>query len=146
MTPNSYRNVQASLLRWLSEQAALHGGTAVNMEAAEELDDWPDLDMFALDSLTVQTEGRDEPLEVCSAVMMVATEDDPNNMRLSERISDVYDALKPGQSLPLYDALTGLRIGELYCVNKARVMPVVRTGGRKRLQGVQFSAGVAVTQ
>lgn len=76
--------------------------------------------------------------------MLVATEDDPNNMRLSELVSEVYDALKPGQSLSLWDAKTANRIGDLLCYGQAQIMPVVRTGGRKRLQGVQFSAGVVV--
>ncbi|WMC09510.1 hypothetical protein PU634_10320 [Oceanimonas pelagia] len=100
--------------------------------------------MFALDALTVRTERRGEPLEVCSAVMMVATQDDPNNMRLAARVSDLYDALKPEQTLPLYDVNTGEKIGLLVCYGQTQIMPVVRTGGKKRLQGVQFTAGVSL--
>lgn len=144
MTPNSYRNVQASLLRWLAEQAVPDNAVPLNMEASEDVEDWPAEDVYALDSLTVRTERRDEPLEVCSAVLLVATEDDPNNMRLAAKISQFYDAVKPEQLLPLYDAETGDKIGGLICHGQTQVMPVVRTGGRKRLQGVQFSAGVVV--
>lgn len=134
---NSYQHVQASLLRFLNTKAQAAGVKALNLDAYADIESLPEGDCFGLTGLSMQ---QDDELEQLTAMLVVVTESDPNNMRLSERVSQLYDACKAEEQVELVSAETGEKLGRMVMVNGTNVFPVTRHTQTKAAQSVGFVA------
>lgn len=146
-----YSNTQTSLLAFLQEKAtklSAELGTSIvvaNFDAYTDLVNLPSGDILGLGDLSMQSDSEDA-LEVVTAILMVGTESDANNMRLTKLIDSLYEDLKAEQQIPLLDEQTGEETGLMVCFGQTIVLPVEKDLQNKILQGVSFMAGVALNR
>ena len=116
--------------------------TTVNFDAYTDLNTLPAGDVIGLGELSMQTDSSDA-LEVVTAIIMVGTENDPNNMRLTKIVSELYDCLKPAQKIEYLDEVTGDEAGLMINFGETIVLPVEKDLVSKILQGISFMSGVS---
>lgn len=142
---NDLINAHASLLGFISslaEKFTLEGTEtlAINLDAVVDENDLPETDIIGLKGFALNSANRD-PLPVTSAMIVVMTRDDPNNMRLIRHLNHIYNQLGPEQMLPFLNLETGQQLGDLKVIGTTRVMPSDRTPVMA-VQGVVFQAAL----
>ena len=105
---NIYRDVQVSLLRFSKEFQALMASRGlvlgfVNLDAHADQTTWPKGDFLGMGELTVDI-GSMDTVQVGFAI---ATEGDPNLLRMSKIVNELTNYLLPGCSVMVVDAETG---------------------------------------
>ncbi|WP_273860745.1 hypothetical protein [Photobacterium sp. GSS17] len=138
---HSYKHVQASLLKFINQQAEAMGITALNLDAYPDIESLPAGDQLGLTGLGMT---ESDQIEEVTAMFVAITESDANNMRLSDRVSALYDACKAEEQIPLVHCETGEWLGRLVMARGATVFPVQRHAQTKAAQSVSFIAFVLI--
>lgn len=140
---NALINTHASLYYYLglmSTQIEALTGTAVtvvNFDSYTDMNTLPDGDVIGLAEFSLISSG-DEVLDTASAMFMVGTINDPNNMRLIQILNVLYNDAQPGKTLPYVAEADGADIGILVFRGETVVLPVEKGMSTKMLQGMNF--------
>ena len=118
-----YKNIHSSLLRFVSDFAEEHGLEKVNLDAHTEAKDWPDESFIGVGEVIVDV----EELYRVSCAFGLSTVSDPNHYRLSNLVQKLSAKLIPNRTLPIYDAVTGARIGSFYTLKGTRIGAPLKT-------------------
>lgn len=115
--------------------------SVIDLDAVADEVSLPEEDFIGIQNFTLVSRSDRSPLAVTSAMVVVATKNDTNNMLLNERLNIIWDLLQPNQLLPLYDLESEQIAGDLKILGTTRLMPVARVKGLA-LQGITFQAGL----
>ncbi|GFD77307.1 hypothetical protein KUL118_01690 [Tenacibaculum sp. KUL118] len=141
-----YINIQASLLRFCSDNAKLMRtlvGTefkSLNLDAFSNEDDLPDGDFIGIEDLAVQSSSDDTPLDTLSAAVTISTVSDTNNMRLTKVVDHIFECLRPSKAFTLFDEKNGARRGNITCMNMTQILPVQDGKNSRVIQSIIFQA------
>lgn len=139
---NYVKNAHLSLLAFTHRLAQTWPETeSMDFDAIADLTTLPNKDLIGLRSFAL-TSGHDtNPIPITSGMIILMTYNDASNMRLMDRLNQVFNAMLPEQMIPLYDAQTETVIGEMKLLGVTRLMPLERNGNRA-IQGITFQAGL----
>ena len=141
-----YINIQASLLRFCSDNAKLLRalvGTefkSLNLDAFSNEDELPEGDFIGIEDLAVQSATDDTPLDTLSAAVTISTVSDTNNMRLTKVVDHIFECLRPTKTFTLFDETTGARRGNITCMNMTQILPVQDGKNSRVIQSIIFQA------
>jgi hypothetical protein len=141
-----YINIQASLLRFCSDNAKLmrtltgKDFESLNLDAFSNEDELPAGDFIGIEDLALQSASDSSPLDSMSVAITISTVSDVNNMRLTKVVDHIYECVRPDKSLTLFDEGTGNRIGEIKCVRMSQILPVQDGKNGRVFQSVVFQA------
>lgn len=141
-----YINIQASLLRFCSDNAnllrALVGTEfkSLNLDAFSNEDELPEGDFIGIEDLAVQSATDDTPLDTLSAAVTISTVSDTNNMRLTKVVDHIFECLRPTKTFTLFDETTGARRGNITCMNMTQILPVQDGKNSRVIQSIIFQA------
>jgi hypothetical protein len=133
----TFANIQASLLQKVALFSAQLGHTPINFDAVHDVNSLSDLSYVGLASLSVQ---ETDVGEAVSAIIVVVTRDDTNNMRLSDSIAEIYEQCKKEVTWDLVNADTGDTCGFMVMVEGTAVLPVTQPSETMVSQAIQFNA------
>lgn len=144
-----YRDIQASMLRFIADFAEAHGTeanplTPVNMDAHADESTVPEGDLVCLAALAANVNDK-----VVGGTLLVgiSTQDDTNLMRLSMLIDQLFDSVLPEKRISIYDADSGEVKGWTIVQNGTHVLAVMGEDrplqyiGLSFLSGLDFNAG-----
>lgn len=105
------------------------GSNAANLgvfkfDAHAEINSYPETDLIGPGGLTIEC---DDGLITASLVIGISTMDDENLFRLDALIGQMFRRVKPGSIIPLVDAETGQKYGNLQVMGQLSVLPVELT-------------------
>lgn len=128
MKENTYRDVQASLMRFcrdFADEMVLEGYSLgfVNLDAHADENAWPEGDFIGMGEFNLNIEETDEIM----VSFVIATDDDANLLKMSDLINRLVNQVLPLTQLKVYDADTGEVISSLFVQNGVRVGAPLRT-------------------
>lgn len=116
------RNIHSSLLRFCSDFAINYQGMeVVNIDAHADESTVPDADFVGISGMSIDV---DEHAVGVKVMFGISTLDDTNLFRMIDRMDVLFDKLLPTRTLIVYDADTGVKVGDLIVTNGTRMMPV----------------------
>ena len=133
---HSFKHIHASMLKLLNQQALSFDVPAINLDAIADMDMLPSSDFLGLSSLSVVESDLGEAV---SGHFVVVTESDPNNMRLTERVSVLYDLCKLEMTWDLVNVDSGERLGFITIIEGAEVQPVTHPSDTSSAQAITFT-------
>lgn len=142
---NELINSHTSLLNFISNLADDFSAEAINLDAMADNIDLPGGDLVGLQGFSFVSGSDHRPLPVVSGMLVLMTENDPNNTRLIQRLNTVFNRLSPQQMLPYLDAETGDVLADLKVVGQTRVMPSAFVQQRAT-QGITFQLAIQAAQ
>lgn len=150
---NELSNTHASLLNFVVEVTKLFEPdpnnpqpddreiTSIDLDAVADEVNLPETDFIGVQNFSLVSVNDRNPLPLTSAMIVVATQNDTNNMLLNERLNVVWDLLQPNRLFPLFDVDTGEKVGDLKVMGTTRLMPIARANSFG-LQGITFQAAL----
>lgn len=114
---NTYRDIQASLMRFCKEFAEEFGLEFVNLDAHTDESQWPEGDFIGMGELSMNIMETDEVM----VSFAISTRDDVNLFRMGELINLLVDRLMPNSSITVYDAISGYGKFNLFVTEGTRV-------------------------
>lgn len=134
-------NAHGSLLSLIATYADDFNIDAVNLDAIADEVDLPSGDFIGLQSFSITSANDYSPLPLVSAMIVVATRSDTNNMQLIKRLGIVFKELQPANMFNMFNLETGEVIGDFKLIGTTRVLPVTRDK-TLALQGITFQAAL----
>ena len=126
---NEYRDIRASLLRFMTGFATERNSfganlKAVNMEAYANPTEWPEGDFIGLAEFQMMVEGS---FVVPAMAFVISTRDDENLFRMDDLINRLLGELIPGRHIVIVDAVSGTPRGRMHVLDQTRVGTVEHT-------------------
>lgn len=122
---NEYRDTRASLMRFISDFAAVRSEmVALNLDAFAAPLEWPVGDFIGLAEFQMDV---DDKFLRPAAAFVISTRDDKNLFRMEQAVNDLLELLTPGRRVLMIDAQTGGPRGNLVVRNRTRVGTVEHT-------------------
>lgn len=126
----AYQDIHASLLRFCSDNATqftLIQGldfTPVDFDAVTSDNELPATNLLGIDNLAIAEGGDDNAGDIVGTLITVGVRDDVNNTVLSKVTDALFEMVRAGQQIALYDAGTGNLVGNLVFFGRARMLPI----------------------
>lgn len=120
---NTYRDIQASLVRFCRDFGDQHGLDFVNLDASTNAEQWPEADFIGIGELNVELREIDE----VTLSFAISTTNDAHLLKMSELINLLVNELLPGAPLMVYDAVTGMIKSALYVTNGVKIGSTIDT-------------------
>lgn len=133
---SDYENIQGSLLKKTNDLGEQLGCSSQNFDAVHDITSLPTHDSIGLASLTTQESDVGYNF---SAMFVVTTSNDTNNMRLSSLVGSVGTACKKETTWDLLDMVTGEVLGFIVLKEGTTILPVTQPTDTRVAQAIQFS-------
>lgn len=143
---NKLEFTHQSVLRFITEMATEFAAVdqmpvePINLDALASEVNLPSTDFVGMQNFAMYSANDGSALTATSAMVVCATYNDANNMRLMRRLNVIFDLLQPGSVIPFYDD-NNQRVGELKMMGTTRLMPVVKNS-QVAMQGITFQASI----
>jgi len=129
---NEYRDVHASILKFCTDFSAEmvpfgHVLSVENLDAFAEPNNWPNRDLIGPKEFHISI---DEKVLRLETMIIISTINDRNLFRLAELVNYCLNHFLPGKALPLYDAVSGAKRGQLIVANGTEVVPPLAAEAR----------------
>lgn len=126
----AYQDIHASLLRFCSDNATqftLVEGldfTPLDFDAITSDNDLPETNLLGIDNLAIAEGGDDNPGDIVATLITIGIRDDVNNSLLSKITDALFEKVRAGQQVALYDSGTGNLVGQMVFFGMARMLPI----------------------
>lgn len=126
----AYQDIHASLLRFCSDNATqftLVEGldfTPIDFDAITSDNDLPVTNILGIDNLAIAEGGDDSAGDVVATLITIGIRDDVNNTILSKVTDSIFELVRAGNQIALYDAGTGHLAGNIVFFGMARMLPI----------------------
>ncbi len=143
---NQVNFTHQSVLRFITEMATEFASvdqmavTPINLDALASEVELPSTDFVGMQNFAMYSSNDDSPMSAVSAMVVCATYNDANNMRLMNRLNVIFEVLQPGSVIPYYNS-NNQRVGELKMMGTTRLMPVIKNS-QVAMQGITFQASI----
>lgn len=143
---NKLEFTHQSVLRFITEMASEFASVdqmavePINLDALASEVELPSNDFVGMQNFAMYSANDGAALTATSAMIVCATYNDANNMRLMSRLNVIFEVLQPGSVIPYYDN-NNQRVGELKMMGTTRLMPVIKNS-QVAMQGITFQASI----